>query len=164
MKRRIVLAAAIATALGLSLTACATTESSQPAATNPAETVTVEKTVTETEPADEEALEAEAPVEEEAPAETAGQANARESAEDYLAYTAFSRKGLIEQLKFEGYSKSDATYAVDAVSPDWNEQAAKAAKDYLDYSSFSRSGLIEQLEFEGYTSSQAEYGVNQTGL
>ena len=53
---------------------------------------------------------------------------------------------------------------MDAVSPNWNEQAAKAAKDYLDYSSFSRSGLIDQLEFEGYTKKQATYGVNQTGL
>jgi hypothetical protein len=106
----------------------------------------------------------EPPVAEEAPAETAGQENARQSAEGYLDYSAFSRKGLIEQLEYEGYSTKDATYAVDAVSPNWNEQAAKAAKDYLDYSSFSRSGLIEQLEFEGYTHQQAVYGVNQTGL
>ena len=104
------------------------------------------------------------PVEEEAPAETAGQANARQSAEDYLDYMAFSRKGLIEQLEFEGYSTKDATYAVVAVSPNWNEQAAKATKDYLNYMAFSRSGLIEQLEFEGYTEQQAVYGVNQTGL
>jgi Host cell surface-exposed lipoprotein len=107
---------------------------------------------------------AEALVEEEASAETAGQENARGSAEDYLDYSAFSRKGLIEQLEYEGYSTKDATYAVDAVSPNWNEQAAKAAKDYLDYSSFSRSGLIEQLAYEGYTEQQAVYGVNQAGL
>ena len=53
---------------------------------------------------------------------------------------------------------------MDAVSPNWNKQAAKAAKDYLDDSSFSRSGLIEQLEYEGYTEQQAVYGVNQAGL
>jgi Host cell surface-exposed lipoprotein len=52
---------------------------------------------------------------------------------------------------------------VDAVSPNWNEQAAKAAESYLDSSSFSRSGLIEQLEYEGYTHQQAVYGVSQTG-
>ena len=72
--------------------------------------------------------------------------------------------GLIKQLEFEGYSLADASYAVDAVSPDWNEQAAKAAKNYLEVSAFSRSGLIQQLEFEGYTPAQAVYGVNQTGL
>ena len=96
--------------------------------------------------------------------ETAGQENARESAESYLKFQAFSRTGLIKQLEFEDYSTEDATYAVDAVNADWNEQAAKSAKSYLDYSSFSRSGLIDQLLFEGFTQSQAEYGVSTTGL
>jgi Host cell surface-exposed lipoprotein len=90
---------------------------------------------------------------------SSGQENARQQAESYLDYSAFSRKGLIEQLEFEGYSTADATYAVDNVTVDWNEQAALKAKDYLDYSSFSRSGLIEQLIFEGFTRAQAEYGV-----
>jgi hypothetical protein len=100
----------------------------------------------------------------EAPAETAGQENARRSAESYLEFSAFSRKGLIHQLKFEGYSTKDATYAVDALSPNWNKQAAKSAKAYLDMSGFSRSGLIDQLEYEGFTPAQAEYGVNKAGL
>ncbi len=95
---------------------------------------------------------------------TAGQRNAVRSASDYLDYTAFSRQGLIEQLEFEDYSTEDATFAVDYISPDWNEQAAKAAEDYLDYTAFSRQGLIDQLMFEGYTRTQAEYGVDQAGL
>jgi hypothetical protein len=61
------------------------------------------------------------------PGETAGQENARRSAESYLETSGFSRSGLIKQLKFEGYSTEDATYGVDAISPDWNEQAAKTA-------------------------------------
>jgi colicin import membrane protein len=91
------------------------------------------------------------------------QDNAQESAESYLDSGSFSRSGLIHQLKFEGYSTADATAAVDAVSPDWNAQAAKTAAGYLDSGSFSRSGLIHQLEFEGFTASQAAYGVNQAG-
>jgi len=79
-------------------------------------------------------------------------------------YTAFSRTGLIKQLEYEEYSTEDATWAVDRVTVDWNEQAAKSAKNYLDYSSFSRSGLIDQLIYEGFTPEQAEYGVSQTGL
>lgn len=86
------------------------------------------------------------------------------SAADYLDYTAFSRTGLIGQLEFEGYSTADATWAVDRVEVDWNEQAAKSAADYLDYTSFSRQGLIDQLVFEGFTPKQAQYGVGQTGL
>lgn len=94
---------------------------------------------------------------------TMGQKNAIKSARSYLNYTAFSRTGLIEQLEFEGYSTEDATFAVDEVAPDWNEQAAKSAQAYLDYTAFSRDGLIEQLMFEGFSYEQAEYGVTAVG-
>jgi hypothetical protein len=77
---------------------------------------------------------------------------------------AFSRTGLIQQLEFEGYSSGDATWAVDNVAVDWNEQAAKKAREYLDFMSFSRSGLIQQLVFEGFTNQQAEYGASQAGF
>jgi type IV secretory pathway VirB10-like protein len=99
-----------------------------------------------------------------APVESISQSNARGKAADYLDYTAFSRKGLIDQLKFEGFSEGDATYGVDALDVDWNAQAAKKAADYLDYTSFSRSGLIEQLVYEGFSQAEAEYGVSTTGL
>ena len=102
--------------------------------------------------------------------ETAGQKNARRSAETYLDTMAFSRKGLIQQLSSsagEGFSRADATYAVNHIDVNWNEQAAKAAQNYLDTMPFSRQGLIEQLSSsagDGYTHAQAVYGVNQTGL
>lgn len=91
---------------------------------------------------------------------TSGEQNALEKAYDYLDYTAFSYSGLVDQLKYEGFSESEATYAADNCGADWNEQAVKKAKQYLDYSAFSRSGLVDQLEYEGFTSSQAEYGVS----
>jgi hypothetical protein len=95
---------------------------------------------------------------------TVAQENALESAESYLDYTAFSRTGLIEQLEYEQYDTADATWAVDQLDVDWNEQAALSAQSYLDYSSFSRQGLIDQLVYEGFTADQATYGVNQVGL
>ena len=98
------------------------------------------------------------------PKETVSQSNAKKSAKSYLGIMAFSRSSLIEQLEFEGYSASDATYGVDAQNADWNAQAAKSAKSYLDLMAFSRSGLIEQLVSEGFTQAQAEYGVGKTGL
>jgi hypothetical protein len=64
-------------------------------------------------------------------------------------------------LEYESYSTEDATWAVDSLNVDWNEQAAKKAKEYLDYTSFSREGLVQQLVFEGFTSEQAEYGASQ---
>ena len=87
-----------------------------------------------------------------------------------MEFTAFSRKGLIRQLSSDagdGYSKADATYAVDHIEVNWNEQAAKSAKSYLDMTHFSRKGLIQQLESsagDGYTHAQAVYGVNKAGL
>lgn len=92
--------------------------------------------------------------------ESSGQENAREQAVNYLDSQAFSRKGLIEQLKYEGYSRLDAVYAADNVRVDWYEQAALKAKSYLDAQSFSRSGLLDQLLYEGFTRAQAEHGVS----
>ncbi|MFE4196889.1 Ltp family lipoprotein [Paenarthrobacter sp. NPDC056912] len=99
-----------------------------------------------------------------AAAGTVSQQNALREAGSYLKFSAFSRSGLIEQLEYEKYSTEDATWAVDRVKVDWNEQAAKSAESYLKYTSFSRSGLVEQLLYEGYTPEQAEYGVSTTGL
>lgn len=105
-----------------------------------------------------------------APALTAGQEQAIGKAQEYLSFKAFSRAGLIEQLSSEygsGFSKADATYAVDHITVDWNEQAAKAALEYLAVTHFSRAGLIEQLESSfgsGFTHAQAVYGVTKAGL
>jgi colicin import membrane protein len=100
----------------------------------------------------------------EADSETVSQRNARRSAESYLRTMAFSRDGLIKQLKFEGYDEADATYGVDALIVDWKDQAAKSAATYLDTMPFSRQGLIDQLLFEGFTREQAEFGVDAVGL
>jgi len=95
---------------------------------------------------------------------TAEQENAIGAAGDYLDYAAFSRSGLIKQLRFEGYSNAAATFAVDHITVDWKEQAYLSAVAYLDYTHFSRSGLIKQLKFEGFTTAQATYGVKKAGL
>lgn len=94
---------------------------------------------------------------------TMGMKNALKQANNYLDYTAFSESGLIEQLKYEGYTNDEAEYAVSRCGADWKEQAAIKAQDYLDTMSFSRNGLIEQLEYEGFTYEQAVYGVEKVG-
>lgn len=102
------------------------------------------------------------------PARTASQEQAVGAAQQYLELTAFSRKGLVAQLSSDavGFSKADATYAVDHVTVDWNEQAAASARTYLELTHFSRKGLIEQLESDavGFTHAQAVYGVTKAGL
>jgi len=78
----------------------------------------------------------------------------------------FSRLGLINQLvSFDAFSSADATFAVDYLNVDWNEQAGRKAQDYLDVMGFSRSGLLNQLvSFDQFTPSQAAYGVSAVGL
>lgn len=95
---------------------------------------------------------------------TVSQKNAMRTAENYLDFTAFSYEGLVDQLKYEGYSNEDACFAADHCGADWNEQAALCAENYLDFMGFSRSGLIDQLRYEGFTQEQAEYGADAVGL
>jgi hypothetical protein len=93
---------------------------------------------------------------------------ARDSAQSYLGFKAFSHDGLIGQLSSkagDGYPKDVATQAVDSLSVDWNAQAAQAAQEYLDFTSFSCSGLAGQLSSKAgdqFTKAQATYGAHQT--
>ena len=97
--------------------------------------------------------------------ETMGEKNALRSAKQYLEVMGFSFPKLIEQLEqFDGYSHSEAVYAVENCGADWNEQAARKAKDYLSVMGFSRKRLIDQLtSFDGFTREQAEYGAKKNG-
>ena len=97
-------------------------------------------------------------------APTRGEQNALNRANDYLEFMSFSRSGLIDQLEFEGYTTSEAEYAVDNCGANWDEQAVLKAEEYLDFMSFSRSGLIDQLEFEGFTYDQASAAATAVGL
>lgn len=87
-----------------------------------------------------------------------------EKAKSYLSISAFSYKGLIEQLEYVKFSHEEAVYAADHCGADWMEQAVKKAASYLQVSSFSRDGLIEQLEYVGFTHDQAVYGAEQNGF
>ncbi|MCG3841175.1 Ltp family lipoprotein [Psychrobacter sp. Ps1] len=81
------------------------------------------------------------------------QKNAVRSAKDWLEYSAYSRKNLIETLsQSDGYTIRDATFAVDSLDINWAKQAKKAAKDWIEYSAYSRKNLIETLsQSDGYT-------------
>src|SRR3954452_4516231 len=90
-----------------------------------------------------------------------------ESAENYLAMSGFSKKGLYEQLSSsagEGFTQAEAQYAVDHVDADWNKEAVESARSYLDMSPMSRAELIRQLSSsagEGFTYEQAVYAVDK---
>jgi Host cell surface-exposed lipoprotein len=85
-------------------------------------------------------------------------------AKEYLQFEAFSKKGLAQQLKFEGFSTSDANYGASHSGANWMKQAVRKAREYMQMEAFSRQSLIQQLEFEGFTHSQALHGVRAVGL
>ncbi len=144
----------VATSAAPSITAMQSPASAQP--TEPTDEATEE--VSE-DPSDEE--EADEP---DSLTMTTSQEQAVRKAEQYIEYTAFSRAGLIKQLKYEGFSASDAKFGADHIDVDWMEQAVLKAKDYLEYTAFSRNSLIKQLEYEGFTRKQAEHGAKGAGL
>ena len=57
-----------------------------------------------------------------AQASTAGQRNALNKAQSYLRVSAFSKSGLVEQLKYDHFSTSDARWAVAHLRVSWNAQ------------------------------------------
>jgi outer membrane murein-binding lipoprotein Lpp len=84
------------------------------------------------------------------------------AAREYLQTQAFSLKGLVKQLEFDGYSVSDATYGARHSGANWTHEAAEAARSYLQTQAFSLKGLVKQLEFDGYTARQAAYGATRS--
>lgn len=97
-------------------------------------------------------------------ASPASRAQATALAKDYLRSSAFSRKGLAEQLRYEGFSGYDAAWGADHSGANWYRQAVLEARSYLRSSHFSHSGLVGQLVYEGFTAAQAQYGVRGVGL
>jgi SOS response regulatory protein OraA/RecX len=89
-----------------------------------------------------------------------GNEGALAKAKSYLNSSAFSYTGLIDQLEYEGFSESEATYGADNCGANWKEQALKKAKSYLQSSAFSYTGLIDQLEYNGFTEEEATYGAD----
>lgn len=94
---------------------------------------------------------------------TMGEKNALRKAQQYLDFMAFSYDGLVKQLEYEGFSKTEAIYGADNCGANWKEQAAKKAETYLDMMGFSKEKLIQQLEYEGFTHDQAVYGAESNG-
>jgi hypothetical protein len=102
-------------------------------------------------------------------AAAARRANARAlaAAENYLDMMGISYQGLYQQLSSsagEGFTASEAQYAVDHVNVDWNQEAVQSARNYLQMMPMSRDALIDQLSSsagEGFTYEQALYAVGR---
>jgi Host cell surface-exposed lipoprotein len=98
---------------------------------------------------------------------TGSQQQAVDAAQGYLSDgQGFSKQGLLSQLTSsfgDGFSKSDAEFAVRYLNPNWDAQAVDSAEGYLSGGhGFSEQGLLQQLTSsagEGFTEPQAEYAV-----
>jgi hypothetical protein len=99
---------------------------------------------------------------------TGAQQQAVDAAEDYLGEgQGFSEQGLLQQLTSSagnGFSESDAEFAINNLNPSWDAQAVDAANGYLsEGDGFSEQGLLQQLTSSagaGFTEAQAEYAIN----
>ena len=87
--------------------------------------------------------------------------NAIESAEAYSNVFAYSKKELIDQLKYEGFSEEIAECAAKSINANWKENCVKSAYSYLDLFSFSKEELIHQLDYDGFTPEEIDYAMNQ---
>ncbi len=94
-------------------------------------------------------------------AATFGQKQALKKAKLYLKTMPFSKQGLINQLKYEGYTSKECKYGAKYCKANWKKQAVKKAKLYLKTMAFSKSSLYDQLIYEGFTKLQARYGVKK---
>lgn len=89
------------------------------------------------------------------------------SAENYLSFAGFSKKGLFDQLSSDygdKFSAEAAQYAVDNVEVDWKAEALESAKNYMEISPMSPDGLRDQLTSDygdKFTQKQADYAVEQ---
>jgi hypothetical protein len=99
---------------------------------------------------------------------TAAQQQAVDAAESYLSEgQGFSDQGLLQQLTSSagnGFSESDAEFAINDLNPNWDAQAVDAGNGYLtEGEGFSEQGLLQQLTSsagDGFTEAQAEYAIN----
>jgi hypothetical protein len=99
---------------------------------------------------------------------TVAQQQAVDAAQGYLSEgQGFSEQGLLSQLTSSagnGFSQSDAEFAINYLNPNWDQQAVDAANGYLtEGEGFSEQGLLQQLTSSagsGFTQAQAEYAIN----
>ena len=87
--------------------------------------------------------------------------NAIESAEAYSNVFAYSKKELIDQLKYEWFSEDIAECAAKSINANWKENCVRSAYSYLDLSPFSKEELIHQLDYDGFTAEEIDYAMDK---
>ena len=89
---------------------------------------------------------------------------AYDRAESYCTTSNLSKTGLYNQLTsfIEAFPPEAASYAVENISCDWNNNALEQAKSYRNTLSMSNQAIYDQLisDFEGFTPAEAQYALD----
>ena len=80
-------------------------------------------------------------------------------AKKFISTFALSKEGLIEKLKYKGYSVDIAKEVAENCGADWKKEALECAEKYLDGFAYSYNRLSSQLEHEGFTEAEIEYAM-----
>lgn len=86
---------------------------------------------------------------------------ASSKANEFMPWIATSKKGLVGQLKYNGFTTEEAECGVNLNDFDWNDQAKRCGKSYLRSGTFSQKTLASQLKHEGFTPDQIEYAITE---
>ena len=88
--------------------------------------------------------------------------NAIRQATNFSENFHLSKKGLLRQLLYNGFSKEIATSAINSIKADWKQNALKKADQYLLTGYFSKKRIYIQLfsPSEGFTHEEALYAMN----
>ncbi len=79
-----------------------------------------------------------------------------------IGSAASSQSGLQKELAYLGFTDEQATYAVENIKIDWNEQALRCAWSYYDYDIIKdKKDMERQLIFDGFTRKQAEAAATE---
>ena len=88
--------------------------------------------------------------------------NALQQAQNYSDQAHLSKKGLLRQLLYVGFSKEISTSAIENIDVAWKNNALEKANVYLLHGYFSKKGIYRQLfsPSEGFTHEEALYAMN----
>ena len=96
-----------------------------------------------------------------------GQSNALKKAESYSENFHMSKKGIYKQLISEygeGFTVSEAKYAIEHIVADWKYNALKKAESYSENFHMSKSRIYQQLISpygEEFTPAEAKYAIDR---
>ena len=93
------------------------------------------------------------------------QAQAIQTAKDYLDTMHLSQTELLQMLSVENIDSEDAKFALEYLNIDWNQEARKKAKEYCKHKiGFSKVKLKAQLLFDHFTEEEADFAVSHINV